>query len=108
MAVDIVKKCFTTSLLIYSWKFIKVCEANFLFKNNASESLTLAWFNKVSFLIRNHNYDYKEFGNLSFFHKKFKSRKSFSVKKKIVEFSFCFLIVSFFKFFSYSVLDKYV
>ena len=106
---DIIKKCFTKSLLIYSCKFIRITDSKFLFANLGSKHISSYWFSKVAFLIRNHNYDYKELDNVSFLIKNYKkSKKSFSLKLNVIEFSFTILIVSFFKFFSSSSLNKYV
>lgn len=108
VSFDIIKRCFTIALLRYSWKFIKICDSNFSFSRTKTQSLSIAWFSRVSFLIRNHTYSYKRVNHKSFFNNKVRFKKSCILKLKIIEFSFCFLILSFFKVFSYSILDKYV
>lgn len=93
---NILKNSFSVNLLVYSLKFLRFCDVKNFFSSNKysnSISFTYSFLSKLSFLIRNNNYSYE---NLNGF-PRFSRNKIFLLK--IIEISFCFLIVSFFKFF---------
>lgn len=100
LSFDIIKDCFTVNLLIYSWRFIKLYDFTIFLEYNGVKSVTSRWFLKISYLMRNHVYDYE------------KSRKTNSsniynslVRLKLVELSLSFLLISFFK--SFLVFDSH-
>lgn len=97
--------CFSTSLLIYAYKFIKFYGGDEI---SDSPSISFFWFSKVSFLIKSGLYDYRKY-TIIYSNSKKNYLKSFLLfRLKILEISFCFLIISFCKFFPYKRLTEWV
>lgn len=100
---DIIKNCFNVNLLIYSWRFANLYDFGIFQKSTKSATISLFWFSKVTYLMKNHIYEYKEFSISNFI------PKSYSVIRfKIIELSFSFLLVSFFRAFLISKFNEWV
>jgi hypothetical protein len=106
--LSIFRNCMTYDLLVYSWSFIRCYNFSF-FPNNTSKffnfnSVSKRWFIRVSSLIKKHKYIYRGYRSAvlkkNLYHSKFIANYKF----KIIELSFCFLILLFFRNpFSFSV-----
>lgn len=100
---DIIKNCFNVNLLIYSWRFASFYDFDVFKKSTRSLTISWFWFSKVVYLIKNHKYDYTRLSTSHFI------PKTYSLMRfKIIELSFSFLLVSFFKAFLISKLNEWV
>lgn len=100
---DIIKNCFNVNLLIYSWRFATLYDFEIFQKSTKSRTINLLWFSKVVYLIKNHKYNYSKLST-----SKLRSENYFSMRFKIIELSYSFLLVSFFKAFLISKLNQWV
>ena len=97
--------CFTPNLLSYTYRFITLYDnSNVL----GTHSISFRWFHKVSYLVRYGRYDYRKYRRVYFSSSQY-CFKSFSILRlKVVELSFCFLVISFCKLFSFERLTEWV
>ena len=98
-------KCFTPNLLSYTYRFICLYES---INTGGFHSISSRWFYKVSYLVRNGLYDYKKYRKVYFSYSQYYFKSFALLRFKIIELSFCFLVISFCKFFYFERLTEWV
>ena len=104
-AKEIVFNYFTPNLLSYTYRFIIAYENIGIL---GCHSINFRWFYKVSYLVRYGLYDYKRYRKVYISYNLSYSNSFFLIRMRILELSFCFLIISFCKLFSFERLTEWV
>ena len=96
---------FTPNLLSYAFRFITLYENVNLV---GTHSINFRWFYKVSYLVRHGVYIYKKYKKVYFSYSRYYVPSFSILRLKVIELSFCFLVISFCKIFLFERLTEWV